>query len=80
MAWGPTQDTGDGGVSLGVDLFNDATCTTSIAGIDPSDYEPYLFGIVGHSADHALEEGLSSPIRAEFILSRSSTRKARVRT
>ena len=52
MAWGPTQDTGEGGVSLGVDLFNDATCTTSIPGIDPSDYEPYLFGIVGHSADH----------------------------
>jgi hypothetical protein len=52
MAWGPFQDVGEGGVSLGVDLFSDNTCTTTAGGTNASDYEPFLFGIIGHSADH----------------------------
>jgi len=52
MAWGPFQDAGEGGVSLGVDLFSDNTCTGTAGGMNATDYEPFLFGIIGHSADH----------------------------
>ena len=52
MAWGPTQDVGEGGVSVSVDLFSDNTCTTTAGGTDQTDNEPYLFGIIGHAADH----------------------------
>ncbi len=52
MAWGPFQDAGEGGVSLSVDLFSDNTCTAGADGTDASDNEPFLFGIIGHSADH----------------------------
>ncbi len=52
IAWGPFQDTGEGGVSLSVNLFSNETCTTSVAGSDAGDYEPFVFGIIGHSSDH----------------------------
>jgi len=52
MTWGPTQDAGEGGVSLGVDLFSDNTCTSTAGGNIPDDYEPFLYGIIGHNADH----------------------------
>ena len=52
MAWGPTQDVGEGGVSVSVDLYSDNTCTTTAGGTDQTDNEPYLFGIIGHAADH----------------------------
>ena len=32
IAWGPFQDTGEGGVALSVSLFSNDTCTTSVAG------------------------------------------------
>ena len=40
MAWGPTQDVGEGGVSVSVDLFSDNTCTTTAGGTDQTDNEP----------------------------------------
>ena len=52
IAWGPFQDTGEGGVSLSVDLFSDSACTTTIPGADTSDTEPIVFNISGHSGDH----------------------------
>jgi hypothetical protein len=52
MTWGPFQDAGEGGVALGVDLFSDNTCTATAGGANATDYEPFLFGITGHSADH----------------------------
>jgi hypothetical protein len=52
MTWGPFQDVGEGGVSLGVDLYSDNGCTTGAGGANATDYEPFLFGIIGHSADH----------------------------
>ena len=40
MAWGPFQDAGEGGVSLGVDLFSDSACTATAGGTNATDYEP----------------------------------------
>jgi len=52
MAWGPFTDAGEGGVSVGVDIWSDNTCTTTAGGVSTADYEPLLFGIAGHSGDH----------------------------
>ncbi|MEO5898080.1 MAG: hypothetical protein ABIS06_20520 [Vicinamibacterales bacterium] len=52
IAWAPSQDVSEGGASLGVSLFNDDTCTTGITGGNAQDYEPFVFGITGHSGDH----------------------------
>jgi hypothetical protein len=52
MTWGPFQDAGEGGVALSLNLFSDSTCSASPGGADAGDYEPFLFGIPGHSADH----------------------------
>jgi len=53
MTWGPVTDVSEGGVSLGVDLYSDNTCTTAAGGAIPDDFEPFLFGInTGHNADH----------------------------
>ena len=32
LAWGPTQDVGQGGVNLGVTLYSDSTCKIGAAG------------------------------------------------
>jgi len=51
LAWGPTTDNGEGGVNLSVELWSDNTCTTNVAGLDPTDYEPYVFNVDGHNSD-----------------------------
>lgn len=52
FVWGPTQDAGEGGASLGVDFFSDNTCTSAPAGTTPGDYEPFVFGLPDHNGDH----------------------------
>lgn len=52
IAWGPFQDAGEGGVSLGVNLYSDNTCTTAAAGANATDYEPIVFSVPDHSGDH----------------------------
>jgi hypothetical protein len=52
MAWAPFNDAGEGGASVGIDMFSDSNCTTFAAGVNTTDYEPQLFGIPSHSGDH----------------------------
>ena len=51
LAWGPTQDVGEGGVNLGVTLYSDSSCTTGAAGADSTDYEPLVSLVPGHASD-----------------------------
>ena len=51
LAWGPTQDVGEGGVNLSVTLYSDSSCTTGAAGADSTDYEPLVSLVPGHASD-----------------------------
>ena len=51
LAWGPTQDVGEGGVNLSVTLYSDSSCTTGAAGVDSTDYEPLVSLVPGHMGD-----------------------------
>ena len=51
LAWGPTQDEGEGGVNLSVTLYSDSSCTARAAGADATDYEPLVSLVPGHASD-----------------------------
>jgi hypothetical protein len=51
IAWGPTTDASEGGVNLSVELWSDNTCAVNVAGLDSTDYEPYVWNVDSHAAD-----------------------------